>query len=71
MEPLASSFSITFKASTFDDFDTAFKAVRDHAKAYMFAIFVRSSKLNRCVWACSKASRYDSRGKDEAINTSR
>jgi hypothetical protein len=71
MEPPASSFSATFKASTFDDSDTAFEAVRDYAKAHMFAIFVRSSKPSRCVWACSKAGKYDSRGKDEAIDASR
>jgi hypothetical protein len=71
MEPLASSFSTTFKASIFDDSNTAFKAICDYAKAYMFAIFVRSSKPSKCVWACSKASKYDLRGKDEAINASR
>jgi hypothetical protein len=52
-----SSFSAAFEASTFDDSDTAFEAVREYAKAHMFAIFVRSSKPGRCVWACSKAGR--------------
>ena len=49
MEPLASSFSTTFKASIFDDSNTAFKAICDYAKAYMFAIFVKSSKPSKCV----------------------
>jgi hypothetical protein len=71
MELLPSSFSAAFKASTFDNSDTTFEAICDYVKAYMFAIFIRSSKLNRCVWACFKASKYDARGKDEAIDTSR
>jgi hypothetical protein len=71
MEPLPSSFSAAFEASTFDDSETAFEAIRDYAKAHMFATFIRSSKPNRCVWACSKAGKYDARGKDEAIDTSR
>ena len=49
MDPLATSFSTAFKASTFDDSNTAFKAIRDYAKAYMFAIFVKSSKPSKCV----------------------
>lgn len=71
MEPLPSSFTVTYKTNTFDDADTAFEAIREYAKAHLFAIFVRSSKANRYVWACSKAGRYDPRGKDDTIDSSR
>jgi hypothetical protein len=69
--PPTPSFTATFQGNTFDDPDTSFEAVREFAKANMFALFFRSSKTNRHVWVCSKAGRYDPRGKREGVDPSR
>jgi hypothetical protein len=55
----------------YPDPNTAFTAIQLHAKQHGYAFFRFSSKPSRIVFACDRAGKYDSRGKDPHTDESK
>jgi hypothetical protein len=54
-------------AASYKDLSTGFAALQAHAKANGYALFKRDGKRTRVVYACDRAGKYDSKGKQ--LNT--
>ena len=50
--------------AVYPDIDTAFTELQAHAKEHGYAFFRYSRKASRAYFACDRARKYDSRGKD-------
>jgi hypothetical protein len=48
----------------YPDIDSAFSEIQEHAKEHGYALFRSYKKPSRVVFACDRAGKYDSRGKD-------
>jgi hypothetical protein len=48
----------------YPDPNTALAAVQLHAKQHGYALKTRDSKASRVIFACDRAGKYDSEGKD-------
>jgi hypothetical protein len=51
--------------------DTAFTAIQAHAKASGYAFSRVTTRPSRVIFACDRAGKYDSRGKDSATDMSK
>ena len=55
----------------YSDSDSAFTAVQLHAKEHGYAITKHSKRPDRVVFACDRAGKYQSKGKDPAVDKSK
>jgi hypothetical protein len=60
-----------FGEAVFKDFATIKAALQEHARINGFAISVHSSREQRAIFKCTKGGKYDDRGKDPTVHTSR
>jgi hypothetical protein len=57
--------------AVYPDPDTALTAIQLHAKAQGYAFSEHDKKPYRVVFACDRAGKYRSKGKDPALHSSR
>jgi len=60
-----------FDEAVYKDFATIKAALQEHARINGFAISVHSSREQRAIFKCTKGGKYDDRGKDLTVHTSR
>jgi hypothetical protein len=57
--------------AVYPDIDTAFTSIQAHAKEHGYAFRRHLTRSNRCVFACDRAGKYGSRGKDPNTHSSK
>jgi hypothetical protein len=57
--------------AVYPDIDTAFTAIQAHAKEHGYAFRRHQMRSNRRVFACDRAGKYDSKGKDPNTHSSK
>jgi hypothetical protein len=55
----------------YPDVDSAFTEIQEHAREHGYALFRYYRKPSRVVFACDRAGRYDSKGKDPSTHSSK
>jgi hypothetical protein len=55
----------------YDDVDSAFSEIQAHAREHGYTFFRYSRKPSRVVFACDRARKYDSKGKDPNSHSSK
>jgi hypothetical protein len=55
----------------YPDVDSAFSEIQEHAREHGYALFRYYRKPSRVVFACDRAGRYDSKGKDPNTHSSK
>jgi hypothetical protein len=55
----------------FPDLATGFEAIQAYAKQHGYALFKRDTRPNKVVYACDRAGKYDPKGKNSTIYTSK
>jgi hypothetical protein len=71
METSAQAFEASCPSVTSPHVASAIQSIEAFAKEHGFSVFVKDSKLYRRVLKCSKAGKYDSKGKKEGIDKSK
>jgi hypothetical protein len=55
----------------YPDVDSAFSEIQEHLREHGYTLFRYYRKPSRVVFACDRAGRYDSKGKDPSTHSSK